>query len=419
MTPPIVLVGGGFESVRGPGRRGIPIYAGTRDWRVPLRSSNYVTAIPAPPSIWSEKFTGWLESVLRDLPGAVVVPLNDDVAWRLSRYVELKDPGSRHFAVGSFASVKIANLKGRLAEACGIGGVPTPATVVLSDDASLEEAAGRLSFPLAVKPQTRVGMQHWTRGRVVRNPRELAEAAAWFRCEVRYREALLEDAPDAAFPIAQEFIRRPGHEVYHIAGYLAASGSSAVKAHRKLLQVPLRFGSGVLFETAPVNEVAAAGLLRLLAQIGYHGMFEAEFLEQNGEPLLIDLNVRPYNGMSLELAQGLDLMSLAWLEASGQCEQLEAELAAARAAPLREVVWADQAVLASLMAGQLLSGGMTPREAGGHLAWLWRHRSHTVSHYFSRDDLRPGFMHLLRHARSAVNRPREFAGHYLSRGLAR
>ena len=322
-------------------------------------------------------------------------------------------------AVADFDAVRAASVKSRMTAEATNAGVATPRTVLLRNESCLKDAADELRFPLMLKPQMRIGMKHWTRGRLVRNARELREAYDWYRNEVKFEPAVLGDAPEAALPLAQEYIVRPGREVRHITGYLARSGDSGLRSHRKLLQEPLRFGSGVCFETAPVDEGLGARLLGLLRHIGYNGMFEAEFVQRGGEHLLIDLNVRPYNGLSLTLASELDLVTCSYLEASGQRQALAAELRAAREIPFRSLAWCNHAALATLLPGQLIGGGLGPREAGRHLGWAWRNRAHTVNPAMAGDDLPLAGAYLARHALSPFLSPREFLGRYFRSGLDR
>jgi D-aspartate ligase len=418
-APPLFLLGGGLEPHRGPVRRGIGVFvAGGGGHMAPLRYSRRLRFVADAPESWSADYEPWLRKVLRSKPAAVVLPTNDDHAWRLSRIAGDRHFGRNPIAVGDFDAVRAASVKSRITTAAASVGLATPRTQVLRDGSDLTDATN-LRFPLMLKPQMRIGMKHWTRGRLLRNTGELREAFDWYRNEVAFEPAVLADAPEAAFPLAQEYIVRPGREVRHITGYLARSGESAVRSHRKLLQEPLRFGSGVCFETTPVDEDLAARLLGLLRHIGYHGIFEAEFLQHGGEHLLIDLNVRPYNGLSLTLASGLDLVTCSYLEASGQLAALSFELEAARLTPFRSVAWCNHLALMTLLPGQLLSGGLGPGEARRHLSWAWRNRGRTVNPAVTRDDPRLAVAHLARHVLSPFVSPREFLGRYVRSGLDR
>ena len=418
-SPSLLLLGGGLESHRGPSRRGIEVLIGGAPRHLAIGLSRKVAHIPGAPEVWDAAYPSWLDRALRALPGAVILACQDDQNWWLARQGTTGIAAAGALAVAPFDAVMTANVKSRMSAAAANAGIATPKTVLLASESGVAEAVAQLRFPMMLKPQMRIGMEHWTRGKVVRNAAELRAAFEWYRREVKFKPAVIADAPEAVYPLAQEYVVRPGRVVRHITGYLARSGGSAVRAHRKLLQEPLRFGSGVCFETEPVDEALAARLLEMLRAIGYHGMFEAEFLQHRGELLLIDLNVRPYNGLSLTLEAGLDLVTCAYLEATGEEDALRAELEAARAVPFREIAWCNHAALATLLAGQWVSGGLSAGEARGHLAWAWRNRSRMVNPGASRDDLPLAAAYFARHAIGAFVSPRDFLGRYFRSGLDR
>ena len=257
------------------------------------------------------------------------------------------------------------------------------------------------------------------RGRLVRTPAELQAGLEWFRREVTFEPRVLTTDPTLVHPVIQEYIRRPGNEVYHLAGYRSRDGDSVFAAHRKLLQHPRRFGNAACMESEEVDSDLAAGLDRLLGHIGYHGIFEAEFVESEGRMLLIDLNPRPYNGTTLEVRRGYNLPWYAYLEAAGESSRLAAELAAARASNPPPLAWCDNLRFWSLLAGQTVSGGFSPREAAAWAGWWRGHRHVMVDLNFARGDQRAGFAAAGMFFANAIRRPRSFLGAYVRRGLDR
>jgi predicted ATP-grasp superfamily ATP-dependent carboligase len=309
--------------------------------------------------------------------------------------------------------------KWRLFEVCADARVETPSTWIVEGNEIPEGFRLTGRFPVVLKPQSRVGLMHWTRGRLCRNAAELSEAIAWFRESVRPSPWALADEPRAGDPLIQEFIARPGHEVYHLVGYRSKAGESVIAAHRKLLQYPLRFGSGLCFETAEVDGRAADKLERLLGGIGFHGIFEAEYVERDGELLLIDLNPRAYNGMSLETRRGFDLPWYLYLDALGESALLSEELATARALPFTRMVWRDSVRFWTMLAGQTLSGGLSLRETRRWIAWARANRGGIMDPYFVADDKRAGFGFIRDFVGDAFTEPRAFVGNYVRRGLDR
>jgi predicted ATP-grasp superfamily ATP-dependent carboligase len=112
--------------------------------------------------------------------------------------------------------------------------------------------------------------------------------------------------------------------IYSLSGFRDKSGKHvAMLGARKVLQRPRQLGVGLCFESAPVDAELGERVRRLCERIGYHGVFEVEFILCNGRALLIDLNARFYNQMVFDMARGLDLPRLAYAGAIGD----EAEIA--------------------------------------------------------------------------------------------
>lgn len=403
---PAILLPGTLELSHALAARGVPVVAVAQGRDIVLRSSTSVDRALRAPDTWDGAFETWFNSAPLPRHGALL-PGNDDAVWWLAK----RGLGG----VPPFAAVRDALVKFRAYERCMEAGLEVPQTWLAEPGSPLPDGP----FPLVVKPQTRVGLRHWTRGRLVRDAAELAAAVEWFRGEVTYQRHVLADDPTLGQPIIQEYVVRPRREVYHVVGYRSRAGESVVAAHRKLLQYPLRFGSGLCFESAAVNAELAAGLERMFAAIGFHGIFEAEFVERDGRPLLIDLNPRSYNGMSLEVRRGYNLPWLHYLDTIGEADVLSAEMDRARGLTAKPMAWRDGVRFWTMLAGQGLSGGMSPRKVASWVRWSRRHRGTMVDAHFARGDMRAGLAAVGQHVASAALDPRAFVGTYVRRGLDR
>ncbi len=403
---PAVLLPGGLEVSRALGGRGVEVIAVAQGSTAAFKASRDVASVLNAPAAWDRRLDDWCAA--NPFPeAAVILPGNDDAVWWL---------GERGIGESADQSVtKELLVKSRLYERCLAAGVAAPRTWLAEPGLPLPGGP----FPMVVKPQTRVGIEHWLRGRLVRSPSELARAVEWFRREVRYQPRVLETEPLLAHPLVQEYAVRPRHEVYHVGGYRSRAGEIVMAAHRKLLQYPLRFGSGLCFESAEVDRGLSTDLERLLAAVGFHGIFEAEFVERDGRQLLIDLNPRSYNGISLEVARGFNLPWYLYLDAVGERELLSRELARARDLDPPRLVWRDSVRFWTMVAGQALSGGLSPREAAGWARWSLRHRGRIVDPHFARGHIGVGLVMLGQHLGSAVREPRAFLGTYVRHGLDR
>lgn len=255
---------------------------------------------------------------------------------------------------------------------------------------------------------------------MVRNEASLREAARWAINAFRFRDEVSASMPGIDTPMVQEVVGGRDRPVYHLCGYVSGAGDWAVLAHRKLLQAPRRFGNGICFETAPVDRDLAERLVAMLRGVGHSGIFEAEFLDRDGEKLLIDLNTRAYNGMRLETERGLNLPWLAYLEATGQEDRLREELRRAGDLPQREgLAWCRKLEFAAMVSGQVVSGGLSLRNARRWIGWYRQHRRRMVDPWEGTDDPGMGRRRLLTQLRWWATNPRMFLGVYVRRESGR
>ncbi len=410
--PPAVLLPAGVAPARSLVVHGIPVIGVTQDpkWLTP--TARGVSEVRRAPSEWDSSMDRWF-SKQRFPAGAAIIPGNDDAAWWLAHFsgsedgVSLATPGAT--AIGQLL------VKRRLYELCLAHDVPAPRTWMVEPGSALPQP----SFPVVIKPQMRVGLQHWTRGRLIRNAKELAEGVEWFHQSVSYRPEVVAADATVGLPLVQEFVQRPGNRVYHLVGYRSRAGESVFAAHWKVLQYPLRFGSGLCFESCDVDEALAERLDALLAAAGFHGIFEAECLEEDGRLSLIDLNPRIYNGISLETRRGYDLCWYLYLDTVGAEAELSAELARARALQAPPMAWRDSIRFWTMLAGQTLSGGLSVAETRAWVRWSRSQSPTLVDPHFVKGDLRAGMQTLLQHLAGAALDPRAFLGTYFRRGLDR
>ena len=90
-------------------------------------------------------------------------------------------------------------------------------------------------------------------------------------------------------------------------------------------------------------------------------MFEAEFLPQGKQMLLIDLNAGRTTESPWRFAPVSILVTLAYLEASGRMDRVAQEVHAFQQRPFVPLAWCNHLQLGALLAGQWLSGGSLAR----------------------------------------------------------
>jgi hypothetical protein len=200
--------------------------------------------------------------------------------------------------------------------------------------------------------------------------------------------------------------------IYTVDGFADRSGEVfTTLGCTKLLQWPRGSGSGVVFEETPVDAAASAGLRRLFGSVGYFGIFDAEFLEDGGRLLLIDVNPRLYNHMDFEVKRGLPLAWLAYLGALEERETLEAAVRAApgpAAAPGRGRAYVHGLPTWLMLRFQRLSGAMSRAEVRAWRRWLAERDEPTRDPTTWPGDPGPVLGDALHLLRTGLRHPREF-----------
>ncbi len=414
-SAPAILLEAHLDAVRDLGRHGVRVIACSSEPNHPVRSSRYVSAFVHSPRIWDPQFGAWFERLLDENPGAVVFPNAESDSFWLAEWRAAHPDSSARIAVPTFEALRSVTLKQELYEACIASSLAAPKTWPAPTVEAAIDGLGTAKFPLVVKPQTRCGNLHWGQGQLVRDKAALEEALEWSLRNVRFRDEVTSAWPSAATPLVQEFIGGRDRPIYHISGFLNDLGEWAALGHRKLLQFPRRFGSGICMESAPLDEELAAQLMAMLRSLGFSGMFEAEFIERGDERLLIDLNPRSYNGMCLDLARGLAPAWWSYLQATNASEQLSSEMRRFRESshPSEHFAFCRRLEFAAMLVGQTASGGFNPKESLNWAKWYWRNRKRMIDPFSASDDRKVGRARLVRQLDRWRKKPRQFLGTYV------
>lgn len=378
--PPFLLTmpayGGTLAAARCLGRRGIPVTMAGDGALVPARWSRYVTRwVDCPPISDVDRFREWLLEFGAREPGHVLYPTSDDLAWliadraaELGRFYRLYPPGAE-------AVLRLLD-KRALHQACGQFGIDTVTTAF---PASVEEAlpaARALGFPVLLKPRTQILSVTRAKGMFVEREAGLVPAYERFLAHNRYAPGLARVLPDAHLPMLQAFRPRANDAIYSISGFVGRRVEDVVaRASRKILQRPRRLGVGVCFEEAGLDAKTFDRLVRLCREVGYCGVFEAEYVPDGGRLELIDFNPRFYGQMGFEVARDMPLAYLSWLGALGDEEALARVVQEARQwTEGRGYVYGDRLVLGLTLFAQRLSGRMPAAEARRWRQWEKDHR---------------------------------------------
>jgi D-aspartate ligase len=304
--------------------------------------------------------------------------------------------------------------KPRLSVAAAEAGLAVPTQWLPANAQALGVEAGH-EPPFIIKPQTHVGYQHWRKGTVVQRSEHLASAYSRFSIEGSYDPQVLAHDPAVGRPFIQQFDPAAHSRIYNLTGFIGRDpGVAAFRATNKVLQYPRRVGMGLCFESAPVVPEVRDGVLRMCRAIGFHGLFEAEFIPGEGEYKLIDFNPRYFNSMGFDVARGFPLPWLAYLDAIGDEATLHGALATAEQISLDQEpvnAWSHRTLLPVMLLGQRLTRGMSRSEVR---AWRrWQRRRVLGDFVRSADDPWPGRLGPLLDAGAAIRRPRDFTAKFL------
>ena len=410
-APALLFLGdyyGTLASARCLGRNGVRVTLADPRRFPRAAGSRYVSDRVACPRVADvDTFVAWLLAFGRAHPGHVLFAASDELAWVFAVHADELDASFVRYGP-SRDSVTCILDKWRLTEACKRVGLATPETHCPRDAAEVDDLARTLTGPVMIKPRSQVLLASGSKGVTVDDPKTLAAAYRRFVAENPPEDALSKRDPSLGLPLVQEFRPEAASGIYNLAGFIDRSGElRVVRASRKILQRPRRLGIGLCFEVAPLDARLLDGVTRLCRELGYFGIFEIEMIESDGRFLLIDFNPRPYSQMAFEIARGVPLPLLAYLDATGQVERLRRAVgSAASEAESAADAYAHTLLLGLVVAGQRLRqpfGGAQPEPWPD---WLRRHR--VADAVFDRHDPVPTLLDAAGHAEQFVRHPRSF-----------
>lgn len=407
---PLPAFHGTLAAIRCLGAAGIRVVIAESDSLVPAVWSRFAARRVRCPDLRDpDAFVRWLLEFGDREPGHVLYPTSDDLAWL---YAKHRDELSRKFVLrhpGADVTYRLLN-KVRLREEAEAVGLRMPRTWLPRCDADFARIEAEARFPVAVKPQTQILFHPHLKGVTVRRPEELRSKYAGFLAAARYSGCLLSEDPGVSRPTVQEYYPQDNENVYGISGFIDPSGDLfAARAARKILQLPRQLGVGLVFEEAAPRPELISGILALCRRVGYHGVFEAEFIDGEGTPLLIDFNPRFYGQMAFDIARGLPQPLLAYDAAVGRWDRLRARIEQARStADGRGRVYCRGLELKLLLICRRLFGSMSRQETSHWWRWLSSHRDSIADAVFQHDDRLPGWLEALHHLVRCARHPRSF-----------
>ena len=298
----------GLDIIRDLSTAGVPLLALDSNARALGLHSRLAASMVCPDP--REDETGFL-SYLEDLGRRfsrrpVLFPTHDQYIWPISRHAEHLEkwfiiPFSR------WETMRRLHDKREQMEAAWRVGVDTPKTVFVDGDEGLARGAEEIGFPAIFKPVESLAFKTRFRRHVL---------------EIGSRDELLrvyDKVRDCGTLMLQDIVPGGDEELYTLGSYLdAQSRPLAQFTGHKLRQHPPRFGHVSMAVSAWVPELAEAGL-RLLHELGYHGVSQVEFKRdpRDGRYRLMEVNARHWMWHSLATACGVNLSLAAYRDAVG------------------------------------------------------------------------------------------------------
>jgi D-aspartate ligase len=293
----------GLSAIRSLARIGAPVVAlDHRRDGLGMRS-RLALGVVGPPPGERERFAEHLSQVCDALGReAVAFPTHDDylVAVNDAAQAELRLP------FGPRELIDRVQAKRFQYEAAERAGLLLPETFHPASLEQAQEAAAGLPYPAVMKPSLGSGFK-------ARYGKPLIEATDPAALVAAYRLG------EPFQPMFQELIPGGDDCLWTVGSYLDDEGRAlGVFCGRKLLQAPAGVGTCRVGE-AVWDADAVSGALRLLRELGFHGISQVEYKRdpRDGSLRLMEVNARLWQWHSLASDCGVDLVAIAYRDALG------------------------------------------------------------------------------------------------------
>ena len=273
------------------------------------RRSRWYRSAPAKLSgLGAERLAERLEALK---PGTVLIPCSDFWARTIAALppeVQARYPAS----IAPLSALETLVDKSRFRDTLERLGLPHPTTRVITAVADLDDVPDTIFQSSFLKP---AHSQQFFARFGVKAFRITDKAGAQARLE--------ECTANGLEMMLQEYIPGPPSNHYFIDGFIDRGGVvRALFARRRLRMSPPDFGNSTFQVSVALSETgdAAETLKTLLADIGYRGIFSAEFKRdaRDGEFNLIEVNARPWWYVDFAARCGVNVCEMAIRDALGK-----------------------------------------------------------------------------------------------------
>jgi D-aspartate ligase len=293
----------GLSAIRSLARLGVPVIAVDHRHQALGLRSRLALGLVGPPPGHPDTFAAFLHELCDALAAeSVAFPTHDDYLVAVSAAA----PASLRLPFGPPELIVAVQSKRFQYEAADRAGVPLPVMFHPDSLESARRAAAAIPYPAVMKPALGSGFK-------AQHGRPLIEAA----CPEQLLAAYAVGEP--YLPMFQELIPGGDDSLWTVGSYLSASGEPVgVFCGRKLLQAPAGVGTCRVGE-ATWDQEAVDGALRLLRELGFHGISQVEYKRdaRDGSLRLMEVNARLWQWHSLAADCGVDLVAMAYRDVLG------------------------------------------------------------------------------------------------------
>lgn len=273
--------------IRGLGGAGLRVMAVGPSWAAAGLWSKHTAARAVAPSVVDDPrgYSSRLARLAEDTGPLVVYPSREET-------IDAMLVGNWDGVILPFPARVLDRVrdKARLVQTAEPAGIATPESLFLGPARDLRTQ--RFPGPVVVKPARPVSK--WKTARLVRDAAQL--------------ENLLEPVPDDELLLVQERVRGPLVSVELV---LDREGTLAARLqHATRRTWPAAAGSIALTTSVEPDEELVRRTAAMLAQIGYWGLAQVDYIHTPGGYVLLDVNPRFYRCLPLALACGTNLPAL-------------------------------------------------------------------------------------------------------------
>lgn len=310
---PVIIMGQGATALgilRAVTMAGIPAYVACPPDDLTTQSRWYR---PVPGAPWDGRPGPAAEDALRATPleRAVLIAGADDIAlWLASLPPDLQE----RFAVSTASHAVQALLQDKAAFARHVEhlGIPHPRTFHLGSLAEVDAVPMETLERVFIKP---VNSQRFSD--------VVGAKGVWVHTRDELRDTWARLHAQGFSLMAQEYIPGPATEHFFVDGFRDASGAyPGLFVRQRMRMSPPDFGNSSCSCSVALDrtEEAVGQVRRLLDDVGYRGIFSAEFKRdpRDGQFRIIEVNTRAWTYVEFAARHGVNVCEMAWSDALGE-----------------------------------------------------------------------------------------------------